>query len=113
MALFKILKGTSANFSATAPLKPAFHEGYCYYVTDTNLFYIDYLNGTAQERKALNAENAKALSGKSYEEILNSINSLLEGYYTKSEIDAYNFITTDEIDEICGQSIVNASEVTF
>lgn len=35
------------------------------------------------------------------------------GVYTKAEIDAYSFITTDDIDTICGQSIVNAAEVTF
>lgn len=35
------------------------------------------------------------------------------GAYTKAEIDAYSFITTADIDTICGQSIVNASEVTF
>ena len=35
------------------------------------------------------------------------------GSYTKAEIDAYSFITTDDIDTICGQTIVNAAEVTF
>lgn len=36
-------------------------------------------------------------------------------YYTKSEIDGYEFITTDDIDTICGTTIqvVSASEVTF
>lgn len=33
--------------------------------------------------------------------------------YTKAEIDAYSFITTDDIDTICGGSIVAASEVTY
>lgn len=33
--------------------------------------------------------------------------------YSKTEIDEYVFITTDDIDEICGQTIVNAAEVTF
>lgn len=33
--------------------------------------------------------------------------------YSKSEIDAYEFITTDDIDEICNASIVNAAELTF
>lgn len=31
----------------------------------------------------------------------------------RSELDTYSFITTDDIDTICGQSIVAASEVTF
>lgn len=34
-------------------------------------------------------------------------------YYTQYEIDAMEFITTDDIDTICGASIVSASEVTF
>ena len=35
------------------------------------------------------------------------------GAYTKAEIDAYSFITTDDIDTICGGSIQAASEVTY
>lgn len=34
-------------------------------------------------------------------------------YYTKTQIDSMEFITTADIDEICGSNIVNASEVTF
>lgn len=34
-------------------------------------------------------------------------------YYTKSEIDAYNFITVDDIDTICGNTIQIASEVKY
>ena len=33
--------------------------------------------------------------------------------YTKSEIDDYVFITTDDIDTICGTTILNAEEVAF
>ena len=33
--------------------------------------------------------------------------------YTKTEIDSMEFITTSDIDEICGSSIVNANEVSF
>lgn len=36
-----------------------------------------------------------------------------DSYYTKTEIDACEFITTEDIDTICGSSIVAASEVTF
>ena len=35
------------------------------------------------------------------------------GAYTKAEVDAYSFITTDDIDAICGTFIQNASEVTY
>lgn len=33
--------------------------------------------------------------------------------YTKTEIDSMEFITTSDIDEICGSSVVNANEVSF
>lgn len=41
--------------------------------------------------------------------------SALENYYTKSEIDNYEFITVNDIDSICGTAIqvATASEVTF
>ena len=44
MALFKILRGTSSNFSdgTTRDFDPEFHDGWCYYLTDTQEFYIDY-----------------------------------------------------------------------
>lgn len=35
------------------------------------------------------------------------------GAYTKTEIDSYVLITTAEIDEICGQTIMNANEVEY
>lgn len=34
-------------------------------------------------------------------------------YYTKTEIDSLELITTDDINTICGASIVSASEVIF
>ena len=34
-------------------------------------------------------------------------------YYTKTEVDNMEFITVDDIDAICGQTIVKADEVTF
>lgn len=30
-----------------------------------------------------------------------------------TDVDSYEFISVDEIDEICGSTIVNANEVTF
>ena len=39
MALFKILRGLSSELNAVP-----FHDGYCYFTTDTGMFYIDYEN---------------------------------------------------------------------
>lgn len=36
-----------------------------------------------------------------------------EEVYSKDEIDAYELITTDDIDTICGATITNAAELTF
>ena len=65
MALFKVLRGQSDNFSAVPDnFIPSFHDGYCYFLTDTNMFYIDYEkeDGT-QCRIPLSANDAAALSG--------------------------------------------------
>lgn len=53
MALFKILKGASSNLPTTKT------AGYCYFTTDTKLFYIDIDNST---RVVLNAEQANTLT---------------------------------------------------
>lgn len=45
MALFKILRGKSSAFTTdlqAIEISPEFHDGYCYFVADTGLFYIDY-----------------------------------------------------------------------
>lgn len=34
-------------------------------------------------------------------------------YYTKTEIDSYEFITVNDIDTICGSDIASASDLTF
>lgn len=34
-------------------------------------------------------------------------------YYTEEEIDGMEFITTDDINEICGETVYNSSEVKF
>lgn len=84
MALFKILKGVSNN------LPKKVNEGYCYVTTDEHKMYIDSTGNADQSgRFPLNAYQADILDE----------NSVL--------------ITTDDIDEICGQNIVAASEVTF
>lgn len=65
MALFKIFKGTNES------LPTSYTEGYCYYCTDTGLFYIDTTND-ASGRQALNAKDALTLMGKEVEEVLTS-----------------------------------------
>lgn len=65
MALFKILRGSSAGLK-DLPI----NDGWCYFTPDTGLFYIDY-NGT---RVPLNAEDAQTLSGASLVQALNSEN---------------------------------------
>lgn len=64
MALFKISKGTSKNLPSTLT------EGYCWYTYDDSKWYIDYKdeNGVLT-RKALNAQNAETLCGKTLEEL--------------------------------------------
>lgn len=61
MALFKISRG----LKATLPPMSKAVDGYCYFTTDDQMFYVDYKdeNGTLQ-RKPLNANNATTLLGK-------------------------------------------------
>lgn len=51
MALFKILRGQSATFTTdlrSVNVHPGFVDGYCYFLPDTGLFYIDYDDGTVE-----------------------------------------------------------------
>lgn len=41
MALFKILRGSSAAIEKTNPNKPPFVDGYAYFTSDDGRFYID------------------------------------------------------------------------
>lgn len=72
MALFKILQGKSTNFQTEnlgdSNLKPAFNEGFCYFLTDTKLFYVDFITENEQgakirHREPLNAADALSLVG--------------------------------------------------
>lgn len=49
----------------------------------------------------------------SIDEKVNAEHNHNDLYYTKTEIDEYELITTDDIDTICGSTIQSASEVTF
>ena len=79
MALFKILRGSEQDFDtdlSKQSCKPPFNDGYCYFLTDSKLFYIDYAtyneDGSIKEKfrlplnadNALNANNADTLDGK-------------------------------------------------
>ena len=87
MALFKVLRGSSGSFhddlsqfhnwgadgSATLisngaiALNPKFNDGFCYFLKDSRMFYIDYAikdgngNITERHRVPLNANDAKTL----------------------------------------------------
>lgn len=48
MALFKILRGESSAFTtdlSEIKVNPPFVDGYCYFLPDTGMFYIDYDDG--------------------------------------------------------------------
>lgn len=81
-------------------------------VTSTELGYVSGVTSAIQTQ--LNAKvpttrkiNNKALSS----DITLSAGDV--GAYTKAEIDAYNLITVQDIDTICGNTIMSVHEVTF
>lgn len=68
MALFKILQGPDVNLHGDGTNNnkgQSLHEGYCYFTTDKNLFYVDYkkiIDGKDTiVRSPLNAQNAYGL----------------------------------------------------
>ena len=66
MALFKILRGPSSGFTtnlSASNVTPPVHDGYCYYLTDTHLFYVDYEKNGTKVREPLNAKDALRLLG--------------------------------------------------
>ena len=124
MALFKILKGTEAKLPTNKV------EGYCYVTTDTKKMYVDTGASTRICLNAANADIATKLAEAKTIEITGAVTGLVkfdgsadvniatEKNHTHlaseiTDLDTYSFITTDDIDAICGQSIVAASEVTF
>jgi hypothetical protein len=79
MALFKILRGSSDKFK-DEKLRPTFNDGYCYFVTGTNMFYVDYEDENGNEyRVPLNAQNANTLSLSNYDND-NQFTGYTEGY---------------------------------
>ena len=72
---------------------------------------------TASENKVLSANQGVALKNL-IDALQAEVNekadkTALNDYYTKTQIDNYEFITVDDIDAICGTTIMMASEVTF
>ena len=72
MALFKVLRGSSDDFVTDltrADVTPPFNDGFCYFLKDTRMFYIDYAikdgngNVTERHRVPLNADDALSLEG--------------------------------------------------
>ena len=69
MALFKILKGPeyeTVNGSRVSNLPNTYHEGYCYFTTDTNKFYVDIAHGANDnyntgERVPLNSHYSEGI----------------------------------------------------
>lgn len=116
MALFKISKGLSVNLD-----KQPKKEGNCWYTTDDSLFHIDISN---TERRVLNSNDAKTLSGAILSQSLNdtaneipsskvvydAISNFLkivslttaeyEALETKDEATLYNLIDADEDDVV-------------
>lgn len=63
MALFKICRGTKENLKNLQ-----LHEGYCYFTTDEQKFYIDYLNSDNElQRLPLNSKASVKIAGRVFE----------------------------------------------
>lgn len=93
MALFKILKGLKTNLPSDKK------DGYCYFTTDDQMFYIDYLDANNQlQRKPLNANDAKTLLGKGVVETLtnasNAVPTAAAVYVKASSLE--NLITDNQ-----------------
>lgn len=97
MALFKILRGSSNGLEAL-PLK----DGYCYFTSDTGLFYIDYEKDGELKRIPLNAANAATLSGANlvHDILSNNMNEIPSSALLSKEI---NRLETNKLDKITGE----------
>ena len=86
MALFKILRGESSAFTAdlqSINVYPEFHDGYCYFIADTGLFYIDYDDGSETTYNQFSGADVgyQLTEGKAYYLFDGNIYSLYEGNY--------------------------------
>lgn len=89
MALFKILKGKANDLPTT------YHEGYCYFTTDTGKFYIDISNTQADssrvELNAATADTALVANSVAWSNVSNKPNS---GSYVWSVVKKSNGVMT-------------------
>ena len=118
MALFKLLRGHESDL-VNQPL----HDGYVWVTKDLKNMWFDHYDETnTLVRKRINAEYADKLryieDGATIELNPSEIATktyVAGNYYTKSEIDTMEFITTEDIDTIFGQmaQYVDINEVTF
>lgn len=70
MALFKISKGLSSKIPALNNQNT--QDGWCWFTTDDGLFHIDFESNGVLQRKTLNANDAKTLTGASLKQELNN-----------------------------------------
>lgn len=69
MAQFKICRGTSEKLKDLA-----LHDGYCYFTTDEQKFYIDYVNNDNElQRLPLNSRASVKLAGRVFENELSEV----------------------------------------
>ena len=106
MALFKILKGQSADLPST------YHEGYCYFTTDTKKFYIDISSDNdPSSRVELNA-NISDYAVRAYydEDGLNIKNNYLKTG-TNSSLDANEMLITDNQKNVTTRKLVEGYSI--
>lgn len=79
-------------------------------VTSTELGYLDGATSNIQTQLNGKAPTTRTINGKALSSNI-TLSASDVSAYSKSEIDNYQFITNDDIDEICNATIVNAAEV--
>lgn len=127
MALFKVLKGNRSALDSQV-----LHDGYAYFCVDDGSFHIDYADSDGiLKRKQISSEFAdrlryidpsEILTVGNYEETIGTATAEKNGLMSKEDklrLDTIEenieFITADDIDAICGATIMaaTASEGTF
>jgi hypothetical protein len=94
-------------------------------VTDYESYYLNEGGNATLKFKNLNGEwipvnipdvirySEQSLTEEQKEQARTNIGIVLDNYYTKAQIDAMEYITTEDIDTICGGAISYADEVKF
>ena len=80
--------------------------------TTTELNYVDGVTSNIQTQLNAKVPTSRTVNGKALSANI-TLSASDVGAYTKAQIDAMEFIAVDDIDAICGASIVAASEVTY